>query len=116
MLIIIKQNGLGSGGLNFDAKVRRSSTDLEDLFHAHIGGMDTFARGLLIAHEIMKDKVLKKFVEERYVSFTTGIGHKIMSGKADMAEVEKWVRGQGSPVLQSARQEMLENLINSYIQ
>jgi xylose isomerase len=115
MLIILKQNGLGSGGLNFDAKVRRSSMDPIDLFHAHIGGMDAFARGLLIAHEIMKDKVLSNFVKERYQSFDSGIGAKIMSGKNGMEEVEKWVRIQKNPVLQSARQEMLENIVNSYI-
>ncbi len=115
MLIILKQNGLGTGGLNFDAKVRRSSTDAEDLFHAHIGGMDAFARGLLIAHEILQDKVLKNAVEERYAGYKSGIGEKIMSGKTDLAEVEKWVLEQGRPVLKSARQEMLENIINSYI-
>jgi xylose isomerase len=115
MLIILKQNGLGSGGLNFDAKVRRSSIDLEDLFHAHIGGMDAFARGLLIADQIMQDKVLSDFVAERYASFRSGIGQKIMSGKTDLADVEKWVLAQGPPVLKSARQEMLENTINSYI-
>jgi len=115
MMIILRQDGLGSGGLNFDAKVRRSSIDPVDLFHAHIGGMDAFARGLLIAHDIMKDKVLSDFIAERYQSFDSGIGAKIMSGKVEMEEVEKWVRGQDKPVVHSARQEMLENLINSYI-
>ena len=66
MMIILNQNGLGKGGLNFDAKVRRSSNDPLDLFHAHIGGMDTFARGLLIAHKIIEDKVFAKFIDERY--------------------------------------------------
>ena len=115
MLIILKQDGLGRGGLNFDAKVRRSSIDPVDLFHAHIGGMDAFARGLLIAHEIMKDKVISNFIDERYRSFDSGIGAKIISGKVGMEEVETWVRGQNNPVLQSARQEMLENMINLYI-
>lgn len=115
MMIILQQNGLGAGGLNFDAKVRRSSTDTVDLFHAHIGGMDAFARGLLIAHQIMEDKVLSNFIEERYGSFRSGIGARIMSGEAGMEEVERWVRDQNAPVLQSARQEMLENIINSYI-
>jgi xylose isomerase len=115
MTIILRQNGLGSGGLNFDAKVRRSSTDPLDLFHAHIGGMDVFARGLLIAHQIIEDKVLSDFIEERYSSFKSGIGARIMSGEVGMEDVEKWVLGQNNPVLQSARQEMLENIINSYI-
>ena len=115
MLIILKQKGLGTGGLNFDAKVRRGSVDLEDLFHAHIGGMDAFARGLLIADQIIRDKVISRFVEERYAGFKSGIGQQIMSGKTDMESVEKWVRGKNGPVIKSARQEMLENIINSYI-
>jgi xylose isomerase len=115
MMIVLKQKGLGSGGLNFDAKVRRSSNDPMDLFHAHIGGMDTFARGLLIAQKIIDDKVLSDFVEERYSSFNSGIGAKIMSGRIGMKDLEKWIRKEGNPVLQSGRQEMLENIINSYI-
>jgi len=116
MMIILRQNGLGSGGLNFDAKVRRSSNDPTDLFYAHIGGMDAFARGLLIAHKIIKDKVLSNFIEERYSSFKSGIGAKIMAGKAGLQDAEKWILENGNPVLQSGRQEMLENILNSYIQ
>lgn len=115
MMIILNQNGLGKGGLNFDAKVRRSSTDPTDLFYAHIGGMDTFARGLLIAQKIIDDKALSNFVKQRYSSYSSGIGAKIMSGKAGLEEVEKWALKQGPPVLESGRQEMLENIINSYI-
>jgi xylose isomerase len=115
MLIILKQNGLGTGGLNFDAKVRRSSSDPTDLFHAHIGGMDAFAKGLLVAHRMIEDKVLDSFIAERYSSHNSGIGARIMSGKVGMEEVDKWVRNEKNPVLQSARQEMLENAINSYI-
>jgi xylose isomerase len=115
MLVILKQGGLGKGGLNFDAKVRRSSNDPTDLFHAHIGGMDTFARGLLIADEIIRDKALSKFVDDRYSSFKTGIGSKIMSGKVGLAEIEQWVLKQGKPEIESGRQEMLENILNSYI-
>ena len=103
MIIILNQNGLGKGGLNFDAKVRRSSNDPVDLFHAHIGGMDAFARGLLIAHGIIEDKVFSKFIAQRYASFESGIGAKIMAGKVGLAELE------------SGRQEMLENMLNSYI-
>jgi xylose isomerase len=115
MLVILNQNGLGTGGLNFDAKVRRSSNDPTDLFHAHIGGMDAFAKGLLIADKIMKDKVLSGFIDERYSSHNSGIGKQIMSGKVGLEEIENWVLKQNKPVLQSARQEMLENIINTYI-
>jgi xylose isomerase len=115
MLIILKQNGLGTGGLNFDAKVRRSSNDPTDLFHAHIGGMDTFARGLLIAHKIIQDGVLEDFVKERYSSFDSGIGAKIVSGQVGFEDLEKWIMKEGQPVLKSGRQEMLENILNSYI-
>lgn len=115
MLIILNQNGLGTGGLNFDAKVRRSSNDPTDLFYAHIGGMDAFAKSLLIAHKIIEDRVLSSFIEERYSSHKSGIGAQIMSGKVGLEEVEKWVLNEKNPVLQSGRQEMLENIINSYI-
>jgi xylose isomerase len=115
MLIILNQGGLAPGGFNFDAHVRRSSIDPTDLFYAHIGGMDTFAKSLLIAHQIIEDKVLSKFVEERYSSHNSGIGAQMMSGKVGLEEVEKWVLNQPKPILQSARQEMLENIFNSYI-
>ena len=115
MLVILNQNGLGTGGLNFDAKVRRSSIDPTDLFYAHIGGMDAFAKGLLVAHKIIEDKVLSNFIADRYSSHNSGIGAQIMSGKVGMEEVETWVRNEKNPVLQSARQEMLENIINSYM-
>ena len=115
MIIILNQKGLGKGGLNFDAKVRRSSNDPYDLFHAHIGGMDAFARGLLNAHDIITDKVFSKFIEERYSSFDSGIGTKIMSGKVGLRDLEQWILKEGSPKLESGRQEMLENILNSYI-
>jgi len=115
MMIILNQNGLDKGGLNFDAKVRRSSTDSTDLFYAHIGGMDAFARGLLIAHQLIEDKVLSDFIEERYSSFKSSIGTEIMSGQIGFDELEKWILNTGQPVLQSGKQEMLENIINSYI-
>lgn len=116
MIIILNQGGLAPGGLNFDAHLRRSSIDPTDLFYAHIGGMDTFAKSLLIAHQIIEDKVLSDFIEERYSSHKTGIGAQIMSGKLGLEEIDQWVRNQKtSPVLKSARQEMLENIMNSYI-
>jgi xylose isomerase len=116
MMIILNQNGLGTGGLNFDAKVRRSSNDPVDLFHAHVGGMDAFARGLLIAHRLIEDKVFSKFIEERYSSFRSGIGADIEAGKIDFEGLEKWILDNDKPVLHSGRQEMLENILNSYIE
>jgi xylose isomerase len=115
MMIVLNQGGLDKGGLNFDAKVRRSSNDPVDLFHAHIGGMDSFARGLLIAHKIIEEKAFSKFIAERYQSFDSGIGAKMMSGKVGLEEIEKWILKEGKPELESGRQEMLENLLNSYI-
>jgi xylose isomerase len=115
MMIILKQNGLGTGGLNFDAKVRRSSIDPMDLFYAHIGGMDAFACGLIIANQIIQDKALSKYIDERYSSFHSGIGAQIMSGKAGLEDAEKWVLQQGAPALKSGRLEMLENILNSYL-
>ena len=116
MMIILKQNGLGSGGLNFDAKVRRASIDPVDLFYAHIGGMDAFARGLLTARKILDDGSLTSFLEERYASYGSGIGLHIMTRKAGFEEIEQWILRNGNPVPRSGRQELLENMINSYIQ
>lgn len=115
MIIILHQGGLGSGGLNFDAKVRRSSNDPYDLFHAHIGGMDAFARGLLAAHSIIEDGVFSKFIAKRYSSFESGIGAKIMAGKVGLQDLERWIIKEGKPELESGHQEMLENFLNSYI-
>jgi xylose isomerase len=115
MVIILNQGGLGRGGLNFDAKVRRSSIDPLDLFHAHIGGMDAFARGLLIAQRIIDDKVLSNFVDGRYGTFTTGVGARIMAGQMGLQDLDAYVKREAPPILPSGRQEMLENIINSYI-
>jgi xylose isomerase len=115
MMAILKQNGLGSGGLNFDAKPRRGSFETVDLFHAHIGGMDTFARGLLIASKIIEDGVFNQFVNERYSSYSTGIGKDILSGSVTMEDAETWILENGMPQLKSGRQEMLENILNDYL-
>ena len=117
MLVVLNQSGLGSGGLNFDAKVRRESFEPVDLFHAHIGGMDTFAHGLKIAAAIRKDGILKEFVKQRYASWDTGIGAEVEAGKADFTTLEKYILDKGGvPAANtSGRQEMLENLINRYI-
>ena len=115
MLVVLGQRGLGKGGVNFDAKVRRGSFDPVDLFHAHIGGMDTFARGLKIAHRIIADGVLADFVAERYQSYKKGIGRKIMTGKTSFKELETYILKNGEPKKRSGREEMLENIINGYI-
>jgi len=115
MMVILNQGGLGSGGLNFDAKPRRSSIDTVDLFYAHIGGMDTFARGLLIANKIIEDGVFSKFISDRYKSYSEGIGKDMLSGKTSFEDAEKWILENGLPKPKSARQEMLENVLNDYI-
>jgi xylose isomerase len=116
MLVLLKQGGLGSGGTNFDAKVRRESIDPVDLFHAHIGGMDTFARGAKIAAAIRSDGRLDEVVRDRYSSYDAGVGAKIEAGKATFASLESYMleKGEADRNL-SGRQEYLENLINEYI-
>ena len=115
MLEIINMGGFTTGGLNFDAKCRRESFEPVDLFHAHIGGMDAFARGLKIAHSIKEDGRLSDFVSNRYSSFDSGLGAKIESGEIGFEELEKHTHENGEPQLASGRQEMLENLINDFI-
>ena len=114
MMTILEQGGL-DGGMNFDAHVRRGSFDTEDLFHAHIGGMDTFARGLLVAHRMKEDGVLDDFIRERYSGYESGIGKQIMDGEVTLEELEEYAAREGEPKLVSGRQEMLENILNDYI-
>lgn len=115
MLKVLDMGGFTTGGLNFDAKRRRESHEPIDLIHAHIGGMDTFARGLKIASAIRQDGRLAEFVAERYKSFDGGIGAKVESGKAGFEDLEAHALANGEPQLASGRQEMLENLINEFI-
>jgi xylose isomerase len=116
MLAILKYGGLTTGGVNFDAKVRRESFEPVDLFHAHIGGMDAFARGLKIAAAIRKDGRLADFVKGRYASWDSGIGAKIEAGKAGFKELEAYMMKKGEAGANaSGRQEYLENLINEFI-
>lgn len=116
MLAVLKMGGFTTGGVNFDAKVRRESFDPTDLFHAHIGGMDAFARGLKIAAAIRADGRLSDFVKERYSSWDEGIGAKIESGKAGLDDCEKYMLKKGNASRNSSgRQEYLENLINEFI-
>lgn len=115
MYIITKAGGFTTGGLNFDAKVRRQSVDVVDLFHAHIGAMDAFARGLKIAARLIKDKPLEKFIAGRYKGWDTAFGKQIEQGKVGFKELEQYTLKNGEPAVQSGRQEMLENILNEYI-
>jgi xylose isomerase len=116
MYYILKHGGLGSGGVNFDAKVRRESFEPIDLFYAHIGSMDAFAKGLKVAAAIRADRGLDDFIASRYSSWDEGIGAKIESGQVGFAELEAYMleKGEVTPNV-SGRQEMLENLINRYL-
>lgn len=115
MLKVLEMGGFTTGGLNFDAKRRRESHEPSDLFHAHIGGMDAFARGLKIAAAIREDGRLQEFVNNRYKSWTTGIGAKIANKQVTLEEVSAYALANGEPTLDSGRQEMLENLVNEFI-
>jgi xylose isomerase len=116
MLSLLKMGGLTTGGTNFDAKVRRESFEPVDLFHAHIGGMDAFARGLKIAAAIRRDGRMAEFVRQRYSSWDSGLGAKIESGKAGFKELEAYMLQKGDITPNaSGRQEMLENIINEFI-
>jgi xylose isomerase len=116
MLTVLKMGGFTTGGLNFDAKVRRESFEPVDLFYAHIGGMDTFARGLEIAAAIRADGRLGELVKNRYASWNSGIGAAIEAGKEDFNSLEKQALSMPDPVQHtSGRQELCENIINQLI-
>lgn len=115
MYEILKNGGLGRGGLNFDAKVRRGSFEPEDLFHAHITGMDSFAVGLKVAQKLLDDKVLENIVEDRYSSFTEGIGKDIVDGKTDFHKLEEHALGLTEIKNKSGREEQIKTTINQYL-
>jgi xylose isomerase len=116
MLTILKAGGLTTGGLNFDAHVARESVEPVDLFHAHIGGMDAFARGLKIAAAIRADGKLDDIVRQRYASWDSGIGKEIETGQADLRRLKDYITGKGdADANASGRVEMMENLLNEYI-
>lgn len=116
MLTVIRHGGFRTGGTNFDAKVRRESFEPIDLFYAHIGGMDAFARGLRIAHAILGDDQIGQILADRYASWNVGIGSEIEQGKHDLESLERYALLQGNPAPnQSGRQELLENLINHHV-
>lgn len=115
MYEILKNGGLGSGGLNFDAKPRRGSFEPEDLFLAHIAGMDSFAKGLKVASKLIEDQVFEKIIEERYSSFREGIGLEIISGRANFHTLEEYAL-QNKPIInKSGRQEQIKSLLNQYL-
>ncbi len=115
MLVILESAGIQGGGVNFDAKRRRNSTDAVDLFHAHIGAMDVFARGLIIADNILQKSDYKKVRSDRYASFDTGKGAEFEKGKVSLSDLRDIAIAVGEPATISGRQEYLENLINRFI-
>jgi len=115
MLVFLKAGGLQGGGVNFDAKIRRNSTDMEDVFHAHIGGADTFARALLTADKIITSSAYNKLRTDRYSSFDSGKGKEFEEGKLDFKALYEIAKENGELTLQSGKQELFENIINQYI-
>ena len=115
MLVILEAGGLGTGGVNFDAKLRRNSTDLDDLFLAHVGGIDAFARALTIADNILQKSDYKKIRQNRYASFDSGSGQQFEQGSLSLEDLRELAVKNGEPQQISGKQELLENIINQYI-
>ena len=115
MLVILQAGGFQGGGVNFDAKIRRNSTDLEDLFHAHIGGIDAFARALVTADAILQKSPYISMRENRYTSFDSGNGKAFENGELSLEDLEKIALESGEPKQISGKQERFENIINQYI-
>lgn len=115
MYEIVQNGGLGSGGINFDAKVRRSSFEPEDLFLAHIAGMDTFAKGLKTAAKLVEDRVFEQAIRERYASYQSGIGLEIVTGKANFKTLEAYVLDKTDITNRSSRLEWLRSKLNEYL-
>ncbi|MTB51209.1 xylose isomerase [Lewinella sp. W8] len=115
MLVILEAGGLQGGGVNFDAKRRRNSTDLEDIFHAHIGGMDCFARALLAADKILSSSAYPRLRKERYSTFDDGDGQAYESGSMDLETLAQIGRNGGEPPQTSGKQELYENILNQYV-
>ena len=115
LLVIIRSGGLVGGGINFDAKTRRNSTDLEDLFHSHIGGIDLFAKSLLITQKIIEDSDYISMLKKRYSSFESDLGKKFTNRELTLKQMNSYAKKIDEPNLKSGRQEFFENLINRYI-
>ena len=116
MLVLLEEGGLKSGGMNFDAKTRRNSTDLEDIFIGHINSMDTLARGLMIASKILEDPNYKKLKSNRYSSFDSGDGHSFEQGGVNLEQLTELAQKNMEPEQISGKQELYEMLINKHIQ
>jgi xylose isomerase len=115
LLVILEAGGFKGGGINFDAGLRRNSTDLDDLFHAHIGAMDTFARGLIAADKILNDSEYPKLKKERYASFDSGDGQKFENKQLSLDDLREIAAKKGEPEKRSGKQEYYENLLNHYV-
>jgi xylose isomerase len=115
LLVILQAGGLQGGGVNFDAKVRRNSTDMQDLFIAHIGGMDAFARALVAADAVLRESDYQKLRQERYSSFDSPEGAKFESGNLSIIDMANIAKAQGEITQKSGKQELFENIINQYI-
>ena len=115
MLVILEAGGFKGGGINFDAKIRRNSTDPADLFHAHIGGIDSFARALIAAEAILQRSDYKKIRAERYASFDSGKGKEFEEGKLSLEDLRNYAVQNGEPAIISGKQELMENIINKFI-
>lgn len=115
MMVFLKGGGMQGGGVNFDAKIRRNSTDMDDVFHAHIGGADTFARALLAADTILKESNFESIVNHRYRSFDSGDGKQFEAGNLKLNDLYKIASSQKNITLESGKQELLENIINQFI-
>ena len=115
MLVFLKSGGLQGGGINFDAKTRRNSTDLEDIFIAHIGGADTFARGLLVADAVINNSNYEALLDNRYASFNSGKGLDFVRGSLSLTDLYAYAKLAGEPEQRSGKQELFENIFNQYL-
>jgi xylose isomerase len=115
MMVLLQSGGLQGGGTNFDAKIRRNSTDLDDLFIAHIAGMDAMARSLIVAADILEKSPYKKMMADRYASYDAGKGKEFEEGKLSLEDVYAYAKANGEPKQISGKQELFESLINMYI-
>jgi xylose isomerase len=115
MMVILQAGGFSDGGINFDAKIRRNSTDVEDIFIAHISGMDTFARGLLVADKLLSESDYVKMKKKRYASFDKGKGKDYEKGRLTLEMLCSIAADLGEPAIKSGKQELLEQMINIYL-
>lgn len=115
MLVLLEGSGLQGGGVNFDAKTRRNSTDLEDIFHAHIGGMDAFARALLAAEAVLQNSDYRKLRKQRYAGFDEGKGKAFEEGRLNLEELAAMAEALGEPEYRSGKQELFENILNQFV-